>query len=195
MSTGQFSPSDPSYQFRVQQGQQSLERSQAAKGMAGGGGAAIELQQYGQQSGATEYQAQFSRMLQAMTGVESQYQSQYSRLATLAGVQLDQQGLNMKQQGQLFDQNQSNSHDAGIGAGLAAGAGGGPGASQPSSMDASIAADKSSWQAQYDANQNATYGPGASWGGGSISGDSSNVGGNGYVSSSGGDYIDVGSGG
>ena len=89
MASGQFSPDDPSYQFRLQQGQQALERSAAAKGMLGSGNAAIELQQYGQQAASSEYGAQFSRMLQGLSGVEAQYSSQMSRLSELAGIKND----------------------------------------------------------------------------------------------------------
>ena len=87
MSSGKFDSSDPSYQWRFEQGQQALERSQASKGLLGSGNAAIELQQYGQGAASQEYQAQFSRMLQSMQGVESVYNTQQTRLMELAGVQ------------------------------------------------------------------------------------------------------------
>ena len=96
MMTGSFSPDDPSYQFRFDQGQQALERSQASKGFLGSGNAAIELQQYGQGAASQEYQAQFSRLLAGMQGVESTYNTQQSRLMELAGVQTPgvQSGIN-----------------------------------------------------------------------------------------------------
>lgn len=89
MSTGQFSPDDPSYQWRLQQGQQTVERSLGARGLLNSGNAAIELQQYGQGAASQEYGAQFSRMLQGLSGVETQYNSQFSRLAQMAGITLD----------------------------------------------------------------------------------------------------------
>ena len=89
MSTGQFSPDDPSYQWRLQQGQQTVERSLGARGLLNSGNAAIELQQYGQGAASQEYGAQFGRMLQGLSGVESQYNSQFSRLAQMAGITLD----------------------------------------------------------------------------------------------------------
>ena len=89
MSTGQFSPDDPSYQWRLQQGQQTVERSLGARGLLNSGNAAIELQQYGQGAASQEYGAQFSRMLQGLSGVESQYNTQFSRLASMAGITLD----------------------------------------------------------------------------------------------------------
>ena len=89
MTTGQFSPDDPSYKWRLDQGQQAVERSLGARGLLNSGNAAIELQQYGQGAASQEYGAQFNRLLQGMTGVESQYNSQFSRLAQLAGISLD----------------------------------------------------------------------------------------------------------
>lgn len=89
MSTGEFSPDDPSYKFRLEQGQQTLERSLAARGLLNSGNAAIELQQYGQESASQEYAAQFDRMLQGLSGVSAQYDSQFSRLAKMAGIDLN----------------------------------------------------------------------------------------------------------
>lgn len=60
---GNFTPNDPSYQFRVGQGQQALERSQAAKGFLGSGNILQSLQDYGQGQGSTEYQNQYNRLL------------------------------------------------------------------------------------------------------------------------------------
>lgn len=89
MSMGQFSPNDPSYKWRFEQGQQAVERSLGARGLLNSGNAAIELQQYGQGAASQEYAAQFSRLLQGMQGVESQYESQFSRLSQMAGISLD----------------------------------------------------------------------------------------------------------
>lgn len=70
MMTGQFTPQDPSYAFRVGQGQQALERSAAAKGMLGSGNILAELQKYGQDMGSQEYQNQYNRLL-PLTGATS----------------------------------------------------------------------------------------------------------------------------
>lgn len=86
MLMGEFSPDDPSYQWRYDQGQQAVERSLAARGLLNSGNAAIELQQYGQGAASQEYQAQFARILGAMGGVESQYNTQIGRLMELAGI-------------------------------------------------------------------------------------------------------------
>jgi len=86
MMNGSFDSSDPSYQWRFEQGQQALERSQGSRGLLNSGNAAIELQDYGQNQASTEYQAQFERLLAGMQGVESQYDTQQQRLMDLAGV-------------------------------------------------------------------------------------------------------------
>lgn len=64
LMNGQFSPTDPSYAFRFQQGQQAAERQLAASGQNGSGGAAIALEQYGQNMASTEYQNQYARLAQ-----------------------------------------------------------------------------------------------------------------------------------
>jgi len=89
MVNGQFSPDDPSYQFRLNQGQQTLERSLGARGLLQSGNAGAELQAYGQNTASTEYGAQFARLLSGLTGVESQYNSQQQRLMSMAGVGAD----------------------------------------------------------------------------------------------------------
>jgi hypothetical protein len=86
MANGTFSPDDPSYQWRFQQGQQAAERSLAARGLLNSGNAAIELQQYGQGAASQEYGAQFNRMLQGLAGTESAYDTQMQRLMKMAGV-------------------------------------------------------------------------------------------------------------
>lgn len=110
MTTGEFTPDDPSYQFRYQQGQQAAERSLASRGLLNSGNAAIELQQYGQGMASQEYGAQFNRMLQGLAGSEQAYDTQINRLMQMAGVNLDptaggqlaiQQGQLGVQQGQL----------------------------------------------------------------------------------------------
>lgn len=55
---------DPSYQWRVGQGQAALERSNAAKGYLGSGNMNIDLVNYGQNAGSQEYQNQYNRLAQ-----------------------------------------------------------------------------------------------------------------------------------
>jgi hypothetical protein len=52
---------DPSYQWRLQQGQQALERSMAGKGSVLGGAAAKSMARYAQGLASTEYQNAFNR--------------------------------------------------------------------------------------------------------------------------------------
>lgn len=56
-----FNEDDPSYQWRVQEGQKALERSAAARGTAVGGGAMKAMERYRQGLASTEYQAAFDR--------------------------------------------------------------------------------------------------------------------------------------
>ncbi len=54
--------SDPSYQFRLGQGNQAINRSAAAKGMLGSGNVLAELAKYGQGMASQEYGNQFNRL-------------------------------------------------------------------------------------------------------------------------------------
>lgn len=62
MAPGGFNASDPSYQFRFNQGEQALERSAGAKGLLNSGNRLIALSDYGQNTASTEYQNQFQRL-------------------------------------------------------------------------------------------------------------------------------------
>ena len=59
---GQFTPSDPSYQFRMSQGTEAVNRSMAANGGLGSGSQLAELTQYGQGLASSEYDKQFQRL-------------------------------------------------------------------------------------------------------------------------------------
>jgi hypothetical protein len=69
---------DPGYQFRMQQGQQALERAEAAGGGVGSGGALKAAQQYGQDYASGEYGAAYGRFM-------ANRQSNYANLANVAG--------------------------------------------------------------------------------------------------------------
>lgn len=56
--------SDPGYQFRLQQGQQALERQQAARGDLYSGQAGKELQRFSQELAQQEYDDAYQRWLQ-----------------------------------------------------------------------------------------------------------------------------------
>ena len=70
---------DPGYQFRMQQGQQALERSAAARGGALGGGALKSLTRYGQGVASEEYGNAYNRFNNDRT-------TRFNRLSSLAGM-------------------------------------------------------------------------------------------------------------
>ena len=89
----EFSPNDPSYQFRYQQGMDAVNRQMAASGQLGSGLQMKSLMDYGQQSASQEYG------------------NEWNRLASLAGVG-QTMGVGSTNQGNTFMQN------LGAGAGL-----------------------------------------------------------------------------
>lgn len=116
-----FQTSDPSYQFRLNQGIESVNRGMGKAGMLGSGNQLAELMQYGQGMASQEFGAEFARR-QAYTGTASQLQGQqfgelsqvdqnqqnifqnnYSRLAQLSGANSGQPG----QAGQLLASQQA----------------------------------------------------------------------------------------
>lgn len=74
---------DPGFQFRLQQGQQALERSAAARGGLLSGGTAKALDAYSQGEASNEYGNVYNR---ALTNYNTNTIAQYNRLAGLAGV-------------------------------------------------------------------------------------------------------------
>lgn len=63
-----FQSSDPSYQFRLQQGLDATNASQASTGNLNSGNRAIALTNYAENSASTEYANQFSRLSQLAGG-------------------------------------------------------------------------------------------------------------------------------
>jgi hypothetical protein len=59
--TGQTLYDDPSYKWRVEQGQKALEQSAAARGIQFSGGTMAALQDYAQNAASQEYQAAYNR--------------------------------------------------------------------------------------------------------------------------------------
>ena len=59
-----FSPGDPSYQWRLDQGAKTVNANAAASGMLNSGNRLMELQTYGQNQASTEYANQFARLSQ-----------------------------------------------------------------------------------------------------------------------------------
>lgn len=86
---------DPSYQWRMSQGQQALERNMAARGGMLGGAALKQLQRYGQGFASQEFQNQFNRLsalaglgqagANTMTGVAGQFGANAMEGATALG--------------------------------------------------------------------------------------------------------------
>jgi len=79
----QFSQDDPSYQFRMNEGQKAIERSAAARGIGQTGGTMKALTRYGQDAASQEYQAAFNRAKDTF-GVNKDARQQ--RLNTLSGM-------------------------------------------------------------------------------------------------------------
>ena len=81
---------DPGYQFRMQQGQQALERSAAAQGNLLTGGTGKALQRYGQDYASNEYQNVYNRALQQYQQSYNEFQNnqsnEFNRLASVAGA-------------------------------------------------------------------------------------------------------------
>ena len=77
--TGQDIYSDPSYQFRLQQGQDAIQSSAAAKGGLLTGATLKALQNYGQESASQEYSNVYNRFNADQT-------NRYNRLSNLVGI-------------------------------------------------------------------------------------------------------------
>jgi hypothetical protein len=68
MQPGGFTPQDPSYQFRFDQGMNAVNAGSAASGMLNSGNRMLALENYGQGQASTEYANQFSRLSQLAGG-------------------------------------------------------------------------------------------------------------------------------
>lgn len=77
--TGQDIYSDPSYQFRLQQGQDAIQSSAAAKGGLLTGATLKALQNHGQESASQEYSNAYNRFNADQT-------NRYNRLSNLVGI-------------------------------------------------------------------------------------------------------------
>jgi len=64
LMTGQFTPTDPSYKWRFDQGMEGVNRGAAASGLLRSGNRLAALQDYGQGQASTEYANQYSRLSQ-----------------------------------------------------------------------------------------------------------------------------------
>ena len=81
---------DPGYQFRIQQAQQAMQKSAAAKGGLLSGGTARDLNDYIQNQASNEYGNVYNRAFntyaQNYNTFSSDQTSKYNRLAALAGI-------------------------------------------------------------------------------------------------------------
>jgi hypothetical protein len=82
---------DPSYQFRLDQGQQALERSRAARGVLAGGGTAKALTRYAQGAASTEYAAAFDRFMRQ----QEMRQKSLSELTGYGSRAAERAGMNL----------------------------------------------------------------------------------------------------
>src|SRR5208283_245705 len=80
----------PGYQFQLQQGQNAVQNSAAARGGLVSGNAATALNNYSQQAGQSDYNNVYNEAMQQYLNSFNIYNSnqtnQYNRLASLAGV-------------------------------------------------------------------------------------------------------------
>lgn len=79
----QFSQDDPSYQFRMAEGQKALERSAAARGILQTGGTLKALTRYGQDAASQEYQSAFNR---AKSTFDTNQAARQQRIGALSGL-------------------------------------------------------------------------------------------------------------
>lgn len=82
----QFSQDDPSYQWRLNEGQKALERSAASRGTLNAGGTLKALTRYAQGAASQEYQAAFDRSLEGFKTNQAARQQRFSNLSGLAGL-------------------------------------------------------------------------------------------------------------
>lgn len=102
---------DPGYQFRLQQGQQALEHSAAARGNLLSGGTAQQENQLAQDYASNEYNNVYNRALQQYQQNYNIFQqnqaNQFNRLAALSGVGQTTAGQ-LNSAGQQYANNVSN---------------------------------------------------------------------------------------
>jgi len=88
--TAQQAEQTPGYQFQVQQGDQALQNSAAARGGVLSSGTAKNLEAYNQGLASTDYQQVFNNSLTQYQQAYNEYQqnqlNQFNRLASVAGV-------------------------------------------------------------------------------------------------------------
>lgn len=92
--------SSSSYKFRVQQGQEALQRSMGARGLLNSGNRLMDLTKYGQDMGSQEYEAENARRMALLNSYAGNYNTDQANNVNLLGVQ---QGSMDKQYGTAAD--------------------------------------------------------------------------------------------
>jgi hypothetical protein len=107
--TAEDMAADPSYQFRLQQGQEALERSGAARGVTNTGGTLKDILDYGQQAASQEYGNVYGRQRDVYDLNErnrfNAYQANY-------GNAMDAYNVNERNRAGAFDRNVGTARDA-----------------------------------------------------------------------------------
>ncbi len=70
LMNGNFSPSNPAYNFRMTQGNENINRGAAQAGLTGSGAQLAQLQDFGQKSASQEYENQYKRLAE-LSGVNA----------------------------------------------------------------------------------------------------------------------------
>lgn len=85
----EFNTTDPSYQWRLDQGSENINRNAAASGSLASGNVLAALQDYGQHQASTEFQNEFQRKMGAATAQAGQDVQSFGQLN-----QIDQDAFN-----------------------------------------------------------------------------------------------------
>lgn len=87
---GGFTPNDPSYSFRFDQGMEAVNRSAGAKGLLNSGARLAALSDYGQGMASSEFAAQFGRLngeaSRQYSNNATEDSNNFTRLSQLAGA-------------------------------------------------------------------------------------------------------------
>ena len=100
---------DPSYQFRLQQGQDALERSGAARGVTNTGGTLKDILDYGQNAASQEYGNVYGRMRDTHDMNE---RNRFNAYESNFGNAMDAYGMNEDNRSGAFNTNVRNAENA-----------------------------------------------------------------------------------
>ena len=107
--TAEDMAADPSYQFRLQQGQEALERSGAARGVTNTGGTLKDILDYGQQAASQEYGNVYGRQRDVYDMNE---RNRFNAYEANWGNAMDAYRENERNRAGAFDTNVMNARDA-----------------------------------------------------------------------------------